>query len=139
MSILEEVLLRIKKEFTHVRTIILKSDNARCYQNALLLTLVPVLSRTCGLYVVRFVHTEAQDRKSGLDACFGASSAWTDKYRRKGNNATTANQLVSALRDRGVMANCISELIRHDRLRLERLRTVAGPAVKSLDFYFKRV
>ena len=46
----------------------LVSDNAGCYQNSMLLLLVPYLSYAHGIRVSRIIHTETQDGKSVLDA-----------------------------------------------------------------------
>ncbi|KAI9560512.1 hypothetical protein GHT06_011445 [Daphnia sinensis] len=74
ISILEAMIIAIKKLFPHITTIFLQSDNASCYQNTVLLMLIPYLGCAHSLYIRRFIHTETQDGKSVLDAHFARST-----------------------------------------------------------------
>lgn len=50
ISILEAVIIGLKKLFPRLTTIYLQSDNASCYQNTMLLLLIPYLAFTYILY-----------------------------------------------------------------------------------------
>lgn len=67
VSVIEAVMLRLREDLPSIKSIALQSDNATCYQNALVMLLLPYLSVTHGIEVTRFIHTETQDGKSVLD------------------------------------------------------------------------
>ncbi len=73
ISILEAVILAIRKHLPNIDQIILQSDNAGCYQNTMLMLLIPYLSYAHGIEISRIIHTETQDGKSVLDAHFARS------------------------------------------------------------------
>ena len=64
ISILEAVILAIKKHLPNIDQIILQSDNAGCYQKTMY---------AHGIEISRLIHTETQDGKSVLDAHFARS------------------------------------------------------------------
>ena len=118
ISILECLLMRIRRILPSMKRITLQSDNASCYMSQYVLMAVPILSLFHDIRVVRFLHTGTQDGKSSLDGHFATSTRWIREYLKEGNNALTASQLVEAMRSNGGLPNTIVELIRHDRGRL---------------------
>lgn len=70
ISLVEAILLELKRHHPQIRKVIFQSDNAGCYQNSMHLYLFPYLSYIHGIQIDRFVHTETQDGKSLLDAHF---------------------------------------------------------------------
>ena len=72
-SLLEAVIIGIEEKLPEFSKIILRSDNAGCYQNTLLMLFIPYLAYTHGKKITRFLHTEAQDGKCVLDAHFASS------------------------------------------------------------------
>jgi len=141
ISLVEAILLELKRHHPQIRKVIFQSDNAGCYQNSMHLYLFPYLSYIHGIQIDRFVHTETQDGKSLLDAHFArldlnhrldytfflfftiylvnirsmqAIYAWC----KEGNNCLTPTQAVEALSSYGGLYNTTVELINHDRVRL---------------------
>ncbi|EFX81178.1 hypothetical protein DAPPUDRAFT_102749 [Daphnia pulex] len=80
ISILEAVIIGLKKLFPRLTTIYLQSDNASCYQNTMLLVLIPYLAFTYSLCIRRCIHTETQDGKSVLDAHFARCTQKVYEY-----------------------------------------------------------
>jgi hypothetical protein len=72
-ALLEAIILGMKKYLPEFDKVTLLSDNAGCYQNKLLMLLIPLLSYAHGIQISRFMHTETQDGKSVLDAHFARS------------------------------------------------------------------
>lgn len=66
--------LALKDKLPQLTNVMLVSDNAGCYQNSMLLLLVPYLSYAHGIRVSRIIHTETQDGKSVLDAHFARAT-----------------------------------------------------------------
>lgn len=66
LSGLEAVLNDLKKELPHVTKVVIQSGNARCYQSSSLLYRIVMLNLTSPIKVVRFIHTETQDRKCSI-------------------------------------------------------------------------
>ena len=72
ISILEAVILAIRKHLPNIDQIILQSDNAGCYQ-------------TYPMLMSRIIHTETQDGKSVLDAHFARSMQHIISLCKEGN------------------------------------------------------
>lgn len=89
VSMIEAVMLRLREDLPHIKTITLQSDNATCYQNALVVLVLPFLSVTHGIQVSQFIHTETQDGKSVLDAYFARSMGVLKMWLKEGNNCVT--------------------------------------------------
>lgn len=85
ISILEAVIIGLKKLFPRLTTIYLQSDNASCYQNTMLFVLIPYLAFTYSLCIRRYIHTETQDGKSVLDAHFARCTQKKYEYCKEGN------------------------------------------------------
>ncbi|OWY99776.1 hypothetical protein PHMEG_00029166 [Phytophthora megakarya] len=68
ISVLEAVLIRLRKDLPTVKTVTLISNNTNYYQNALLPLIVPFLLH--GIHIKRILHTETQDGRGVLDAHF---------------------------------------------------------------------
>ena len=85
-SILEALLLVIKKHLPFIEIIYLLSDNAACYQNTMILLVLPYLAYAHELQISRFIHTETQDGKSVLDAHFATSTQKIYSYCKKGKS-----------------------------------------------------
>lgn len=52
---------------------------------------------SCGVDVVRFLHTETQDGKGLIDAHFARGSQHCIMYMRTGRNISTPTELLEAL------------------------------------------
>ena len=85
ISILEAVILAIRKHLPNIDQIILQSDNVGCYQNTMLMFLIPYLSYAHGIEISRIIHTETQDGKSVLDAHFARSMQHIISLCKEGN------------------------------------------------------
>lgn len=139
VSVIEAILMRIRKDLPHISTIVLQSGNASCYQNALVVLMLPHLSVAHGIRISRFIHTETQDGKSVLDAHFARSMGVLKLWLREGNNCVTPTQAVIGLKSHGGLPNCIVEVVEHDRATLERLVAEAKPLEKKFKTLVKRV
>lgn len=121
ISMIEAILMRIKRDLPQVKRIVIQSDNASAYQNTLLPLLFPYLSVVHGILVSRFIHTETQDGKGVLDAHFARSMQVLRSWVREDNNCITPTQAVVGLKNNGGLPNCVVELVDHDRTALHLL------------------
>jgi hypothetical protein len=83
-SIVEAIILAIKKKMPYIEKITFQSDNAGCYQNTMLMLLLPCLSYANGIEISRLIHTETQDGKSVLDAHFARSMQLITSWCKEG-------------------------------------------------------
>lgn len=58
----------------HLKKISLLSDNAACYQNTMMLILIPKIGLAHGIIIIWWRKTETQDGKSVLDGHFAIAS-----------------------------------------------------------------
>ena len=145
ISLVECLLMRLRKRFPHLTKVSFQSDNASCYMSLDLLVMLPILSIVHGVQVTRFIHTGIQDGKSSLDAHFASFARWVTEYLKEGHNALTASQLVTAMKSNGGLPNTFVRLIRHDRKQLDNIlnsikhlsKAMAALKVRSADSIFE--
>ena len=78
-----------------------------------------LVAEAIGTRIKAIVHTETQDGKGLIDAHFAIMMRHVWEFVNSGNNASTEDELVTALRSYGCVSNTVVELIFHDRLHLE--------------------
>lgn len=132
VSLVEAVLIRLRKDFPFIKKIAVLTDNASCYQNALLPLVLPYLAIIHGVSATKIIHTETQDGKSALDAHFAKAMQVLVSWVREGNNCITPTQAVIGLKSRGGLPNSVVELIEHDRSSLKFLGQQVLPMEKQL-------
>ncbi len=79
-SILELVARKTVIELPNVKKIIIRSDNARNYNNKLIPVIAPFIFLHYGIRLERFVHSETQDGKGPSDVHFATALRYVDKY-----------------------------------------------------------
>ena len=90
LSNLELVLYQLKRDFPHIKRVILQTDNANCYQSKKLLVGVYALNKVGDRpYICRIIHTETQDGKCSIDAHFVIAMRHVVRYVNSGNNVMT--------------------------------------------------
>lgn len=109
---LESAIYCIKKQFPFITSLIVVSDNAKCYSGGGLLGALAALSVTTGIRIERLVHTEAGEGKTELDAHFGCSWVWLQRYLNAGNDLLKPSQVVEGLRSYGGMPRSSSHLLK---------------------------
>jgi hypothetical protein len=132
IALLEALMLSLKRSLPTIITISVQSDNASCYQNALVIALLPVIGAVHGIHVERFIHTDTQDGKSMLDAHFARAMKKIRTYIQQGYNCVTPSQLVAALNADGGVVDCVAELIEYDRSKLQHIEESVRRLVQGL-------
>lgn len=126
VALIEAMIVSIKRDLPHITSIVVQSDNASYYQNSLVAVVLPVLGAAYGLRVSRFIHTEASDGKSPLDAHFARAMKKAVSWVQQGNSCTTPLHLVEALAADGGLPNSVAQLVEYDSERLEQLADQAA-------------
>jgi hypothetical protein len=139
IALLEALMLSLKRSLPTIITISVQSDNASCYQNALVIALLPVIGAVHGIHVERFIHTDTQDGKSMLDAHFAQAMKKIRTYIQQGYNCVTPSQLVAVLNADGGVVDCVAELIEYDRSKLQHLEESVRRLVQGLRAIRSRV
>lgn len=132
LSLVEAVIIRLRKDLPSINCITLLSDNATCYQNWLLPLIVPYLAWIHGITIKRIIHSETQDGKSVLDAHFARAMQTLIEWVKEDHDCTTPTQAVIGLQAHGGLPNCVVELIKHDRQALQALTSQVESMEKIL-------
>jgi hypothetical protein len=120
-SLIEAIMMRIRRDLSHVKEIVLASDNATCYQNQVLPSLLSFLAATVGLHIFSLLPREVQDGKSIVDAHFALAMLHVNRFVKAGHDATCWNTIPACQPDRGRSA---VKYIQHHH---------AGAAGRSMD------
>ena len=146
ISLLEAGLKQIHNDLPFIKSIVLQSDNARCYENHLLILGISIFNNLYypNIYVSEFVHTETQDGKTLLDAHFASCARFLLHFMKtwKKNKVTRINTprgLGFALGWNGGMANVMVQVVQTDKSRLVAIEKKLEPIIKQLKKYFGRV
>ncbi|OWY96620.1 hypothetical protein PHMEG_00033069 [Phytophthora megakarya] len=119
VSYLEAMFLTLKRDLPQIKSDPFnQSDNASAYQNPFVGLILRMFD---GIKVDRYIHAETQDRKSMLDVHFARAKKKTGLYVQQGNNCVMPSQLVKALVADGCLPNCMAELIKYSREKMEQL------------------
>ena len=97
ISILEDLLKHIKTENPLICTVFLRSDEAGCYHNNLLVTAVKDVCDRVGVQVKRYDFSEPQQGKDICDRIICPLKASIRKYCNEGNDVLNAAQMRDAL------------------------------------------
>ena len=125
ISLLEAALKQIHSDLPFIKSFVLQSDNARCYENHLLLLVISIFNHLYypDIFVSEFIHTETQDGKTLLDAHFARCVRFLLHFMKtwKKNKLTRINTprgLGFALGWNGGMANVMVQVVQTDKTRL---------------------
>ena len=132
LSIIEDLLHKVKQEYPLVTTAYLRSDNAGCYHNGpLLLSLREVGERT-GVRPVRYDFSEPQ---AGKDICDRKTAAMKAHIKRRVNekhDVQTAEDMKAALESHGGIKGCRAAVVDVDTTR-ERNQDSKIPGISLLN------
>lgn len=138
LSMIEAVLIRLRKDLPHIKRIVLQSCNAPCYQNLLLSLLLPFLSVAHGIEIVRLIHTESHGAQSVLDNHFAKVMQTLKVWMEGGNSCVTPTQAIIGLSAHGGLPNTVMKLVTHDQDLLKTLVMVAASMEQQLKKYVSR-
>ncbi len=146
-SLLDAALGQVANEMPFVSSIILQTDNAKCYNNTFLLCAIPLLNITYQqdrLSITAFIHTETQDGKTILDTHFARMtkfvrqfmSSCVDNEVRKIN---TSGTLGYALYHSGGVKNVGVQVVNTNNAVTKNIEEKFETVTKVLKTYFTRV
>ena len=132
LSIIEDLLQKVKLEYPGVTTAYLRSDNAGCYHNGpLLLSLREVGVRT-GVRPVRYDFSEPQAGKDICDRKTAAMKAHTKRCVNEKHDVVTAEDMKVALESHGGIKGCRAAVVEVDTTR-ERNKDSKIPGISVLN------
>ena len=102
LSILENLLSTIKQGNPEVKKVYLRSDEAGCYHNRKLVPSFQELGYRLGITIVRYDHSEPQSGKDMCDRILCPMKAAIRRYRNKGHDVVSAEDMYTALKERPV-------------------------------------
>ena len=111
LSIIEDLLHKIKQKYPLVTSAYLRSDNAGCYHNGpLLLSLAGVGERT-GFIPVRYDFSEPQAGKDICDRKTAAMKAHIKRWVNERHDVITAEDMKAALESHGGIKGCRAAVV----------------------------
>ena len=132
LSIIEDLLQKVKLEYPGVTTAYLRSDNAGCYHNGpLLLSLREVGVRT-GVRPVRYDFSEPQAGKDICDRKTAAMKAHIKRWVNEKHDVVTAEDMKAALESHGGIKGCRAAVVEVDTTR-ERNKDSKIPGISVLN------
>ena len=132
LSIIENLLHKVKQEYPVVTTVYLRSDNAGCYHNGpLLLSLREVGVRT-GVRPVRYDFSEPQAGKDICDRKTAAMKAHIKRWVDERHDVVTAEDMKAALESHGGIKGCRAAVVDVDTTR-ERNKDSKIPGISVLN------
>ena len=132
LSIIEDLLHKVKQEYPVVTTAYLRSDNAGCYHNGpLLLSLREVGERTC-IRPVRYDFSQPQAGKDICDRKTAAMKARIKRWVNEKHDVATAEDMKAALESHGGIKGCRAAVVEVDTTR-ERNKDCKIPGISALN------
>ena len=132
LSIIEDLLRKVKQEYPAVTTAYFRSDNAGCYHNRpLLLSLREVGERT-GVRPVRYDFSEPQAGKDVCDRKTAAMKAHIKRWVNERHDVVTAADMKAALESHGGIKGCRVAVVEVDTTR-ERNKDNKIPGISVLN------
>ena len=101
-SIVEDLLLHIKSENPKVRNVYLRSDEAGCYHNNLLIAALKDIGDRVGMQIKRYDFSEPQQGKDICDRIICPLKLAIRTYCNEGNDVLNALQMQTALKQHPV-------------------------------------
>ncbi|KAK3738657.1 hypothetical protein QZH41_007870 [Actinostola sp. cb2023] len=96
-SIIEEVLVTVKETHPSVSSAVLRSDNAGCYHNSLLLSTINSTSKRTGIEVIKYDFSDPQAGKDLCDRKIAPCKQRLRNYVAENNNIETAEDVKKGL------------------------------------------
>ncbi len=142
-SMLEAALEQIHKQIPEIKSVIVQSDNAKCYNNNILRILTALINTRTPVKVERHIFTETQDGKGLIDAHFARGMSHVLKFMRNSQRnriraIATPTGLAHALAWGGGIANSCVQLVRLDRRKLDDLKALLTKPKTCLNKFFAR-
>lgn len=139
----EAALKHVRKQLPEIESIILQSDNAKCYNSNLLRVLIALINSRSPLKVERHIFTETQDGKGLIDAHFARGTAHLMKFmkssmRNRIRAIITPKGLAYALGWNGGITNSCVQLVRLNRSKTEALGDLVKNTAKGIHKHFTR-
>ena len=111
-AILENLLKTLKKENPNISKAYLRSDEAGCYHNNMLIAACQDLSQLTDVHIVGYHFSEPQKGKDVCDRIICPLKTSLKKYCNEGNDILTATDMRTALEERPVKGAtaCVAEI-----------------------------
>jgi hypothetical protein len=107
-SIIENLLLTIKSNMPLVSKAYIRSDEARCYHNNLLIASLPDIGKRVGISVQSYDFSEPQQGKDICDQIISPLKSSIRRYCNEGHKILSATDMHTALNHHVVKGTCSS-------------------------------
>lgn len=108
LSVFEDLLLNIRQNLPSVKTVFLRSDEAGCYHNNLLIASLKALGKRAGIEVERYDYSEPQFGKDICDRILCPMKLSLRNYCNEGNDILNAHDMRNALYQRPVRGTTVA-------------------------------
>ncbi|KAK3714749.1 hypothetical protein QZH41_004115 [Actinostola sp. cb2023] len=132
LSIIEDLLHRVKEEYPAVTEAYLRSDNAGCYHNGPLLLSLGEVGKRTGVRPVRYDFSGAQAGKDICDRKTASMKAHIKRWVNEKHDVMTAEDMKEALESHGGIKGCRATVVEVDTTR-ERNKQNKMPGISVLN------
>ena len=101
VSIIQDVLATVKREYPQINKAYFRQDNAGCYHSAYTILACPAIAKSVGIKIVRIDFSDPQGGKGAADRLAATCKAHIRAYINEGNDVTTAENMKDALQSSG--------------------------------------
>ncbi len=102
LSIMENLLSTLKSQNPATRKAYIRSDEAGCYHNSMLVSSFQELGQRQGIKILRYDHSEPQSGKDMCDRILCPIKASIRRYCNEGHDVVSAQHMHTALKERPV-------------------------------------
>jgi len=132
LSIIEDLLHRVKEEYPAVTEAYLRSDNAGCYHNGPLLLSLGEVGKRTGVRPVRYDFSDPQAGKDICDRKTASMKAHIKRWVNEKHDVMTAEDMKEALESHGGIKGCRATVVEVDTTR-ERNKQNKMPGISVLN------
>lgn len=105
-SIIENVLVNIRRSKPNIKQAFLRSDNAGCYHAAQIMLTIQGISKRVGIKIQRYDFSDPQSGKDICDRRIAALKSHMRRYLNEGNDINSASDMKRALDSYGGVKGC---------------------------------
>ena len=122
ITMCEDMLCRIEKDYPHVHEVIFQSVNDRFYENSMLLFGLILMTKSSEkLKINNLINSETEDEKCSIDALFSVTIGHIMRHVNQVNDVIFPVQLAHALSRDIQLKNSLAELFSFSRQQVENL------------------
>ena len=132
-SIIENLLINVKKEHPHFDSAFFRSDNAGCYHSGALLLSLSHIGKRTGIAPLRYDFSDPQSGKDICDRKTAPVKSHIRRYVNEKHDVLTAFDMKNALESHGDLKGCRTAVVKNDSVAENNSPSNKIPGISSLN------